>query len=275
VDLASIIVEGVFATFPICASKDAGRISAKTWSFRSGRPSRRRNPVERGNLLRSNDLNREIMALPVSLPAQEQWSDEQVIARVLGGEVPVFELLMRRHNERIYRAVRSILRDEMEVEDVMQSAYLHAYAHLGEFQARAKFSTWLTRIAVHEALARRRKLARAQLPEEEGEPADLHASPEDEALDREHRILLRDAIDALPEHYRSVFVLRQVQELSVEETAQSLDLNEETVKTRLHRARGLLREAILEKLEDALGKALPFEAPRCDRVVAGVLSRIR
>jgi RNA polymerase sigma-70 factor (ECF subfamily) len=179
----------------------------------------------------------------------------------------VFELLMRRHNERVYRAVRSILRDEQESEDAMQAAYLHAYAHLGEFEARSQFVTWLTRIAVHEALARRKKLARSE--NADVELTDLR-SPEDGAIAREQRALLTRAIDLLPEHYRTVFVLREVQELSVEETARSLELREETVKTRLHRARRILRAQLLEQMK----QMLPFEAPRCDRIVAAVLGNL-
>ncbi|HUJ27718.1 MAG TPA: RNA polymerase sigma factor [Myxococcales bacterium] len=208
------------------------------------------------------------------LPARvlaEPWTDQQVIARVLDGEVRLFELLMRRHNERIYRAVRSILRDEAEAEDAMQAAYLHTYAHLREFESRSAFATWLTRIAIHEALGRRRRaLRRVTSADEEVDVPSERRSPEQDAEDAEHRELLKRAIDALPEHFRTVFVLREVQQLSVEETAEALDLVPETVKTRLHRARKLLRAQLL----DALPRALPFEATRCDRVVAGVLARL-
>jgi RNA polymerase sigma-70 factor, ECF subfamily len=216
------------------------------------------------------------MKLAATLPLQEPWTDEQVIARVLGGDIPVFELLMRRHNERIYRAIRSILKDEAEAEDAMQAAYLHAYAHLRDFAARSSFITWLTRIAIHEALARKKR----QLRVATGDGTAFETirmpgrDPEEETLDKEHHAILASAIDQLPEHYRVVFVLRQVQELSVEETAQCLDLREETVKTRLHRARALLRRSLLEQLEPAAGEAMPFHAPRCDRVVAAVLMQI-
>jgi RNA polymerase sigma-70 factor (ECF subfamily) len=214
------------------------------------------------------------MLVPAPFRENEPWTDEQVIARVLVGETRLFELLMRRHNERLYRAVRSILRDESEAEDAMQAAYLHAFAHLGAFEGRAAFSTWLTRIAIHEALARRRRQLRT-VNEEEG--PDLPAqtpSPEEGATDHEHRRILTRAIDALPEHFRTVFVLRQVQELSIEETADCLDIPPATVKTRLHRARALLRRKLLAQVEPVERKALPFEAPRCDRVVAGVLAKI-
>ena len=201
-------------------------------------------------------------------------SDEEIVGRILAGEPALFELILRRHNQRIYRAVRSILRDEAEVEDAMQQAYVDAYEHLKDFEGRARFSTWLTRIAVHEALARRRR----RKPEMEGEEMSAlqgpERNPEERAQDGELQGLLVSAIDALPEHFRTVFVLRAVQGLSVEETARVLDLNEDTVKTRLHRARGLLRRAILDRTDPAMASALPFPATRCDRVVGAVLRRV-
>jgi RNA polymerase sigma-70 factor (ECF subfamily) len=210
----------------------------------------------------------------VTLVLQQPWTDEQVIARVLGGELPVFELLMRRHNERVYRAVRSILKNEAEAEDAMQAAYLQAYAHLRDFEARSSFATWLTRIAVHEALGRKRQQARTE-PEAELDTVRAHErNPEEQTLDHEHRQLLEKAIDRLPEHYRLVFVLRQVQELSQEETARCLTIKEETVKTRLHRARALLRRTLLEQLEPGADEVMPFHAPRCDRVVSMVMLQI-
>jgi len=186
------------------------------------------------------------MPLSARLKQHEPWTDEQVIERVLAGDSRLFELLMRRYNERIYRTVRSILRDEGDAEDAMQAAYLHAYAHLGDFEGRSSFATWLTRIAIHEALARRRRSMRTVSGEQEEEsdvPAETR-SPEDGAADVENRRLLTRAIDALPEHFRTVFVLRQVQELSIEETARCLEIEPATVKTRLHRARIALRDSI-------------------------------
>ena len=217
------------------------------------------------------------MPLSARLKEHEPWTDEQVIARVLAGDTQLFELIMRRHNERLYRAVRSILRDEAEAEDAMQGAYLHAYAHLGDFEGRSAFSTWLTRIGIHEALARRRRSLRtvSQNEEEESDVPAETRSPEAGASDVENRRLLTRAIDALPEHFRTVFVLRQVQELSIEETARCLEIEPATVKTRLHRARAMLRRLLLAEVEPTGRGALPFEAPRCDRVVAAVLSQIR
>jgi len=209
------------------------------------------------------------MPLPARRMPEQPWTDGEVIDRVLAGDVPLFELLMRRHNERVYRAVRSILRDETEAEDAMQAAYLHAYAHLREFESRAAFATWLTRIAIHEALGRRRRNLKRVTDEEVDVPSE-DRSPEQVAVDAEHRKLLEAAIDELPEHFRTVFVLREVQQLSVEETAQVLEIVPQTVKTRLHRARKLLRANLVASLP----RALPFEATRCDRVVAAVLPKI-
>jgi RNA polymerase sigma-70 factor (ECF subfamily) len=214
-------------------------------------------------------------AYAMTLVLQQPWTDEQVIARVLDGEAPVFELLMRRHNQRVYRAVRSILKDEAEAEDAMQAAYLHAYAHLRDFEARSSFITWLTRIAIHEALARKKRQQRTEPGDTDFDTLRATArNPEEETLDSEHRQILASAIDELPEHYRTVFVLRQVQELSQEETARCLEINEGTVKTRLHRARALLRRKLLERFEPGAGEAMPFHATRCDRVVAFVLLQI-
>ena len=210
-----------------------------------------------------------------ALPAPDSLADEEIVARVVAGERPLFELIMRRHNERVYRAVRSILRDETEAEDAMQQAYVDAFQHLGEFAGRSRFSTWLTRIAIHEALARRR----SKKSESEGEELmaslpDSNRNPEQQAYGSEMQRVLTAAIDELPEHFRTVFVLRAVQGLSIEETAQALDIAEQTVKTRLHRARGLLKRVILQRTEPELPQALPFPAVRCDRVVKAVLDRI-
>src|SRR5262249_49471004 len=166
------------------------------------------------------------MLQPVQI---ESLTDEEIVDRVVGGDRALFELIMRRHNQRIYRTIRSILRDEAEVEDAMQQAYVDAYAHLGSFAKKARFSTWLTRIALHEALARKRRAR----PEGEvmNDLPDPTRNPEQRTEDAETQRLLAVAIDGLPEHFRTVFVLRAVQGLSVEETAEALELNTETVKT--------------------------------------------
>ena len=211
---------------------------------------------------------------PMSTP-----SDEEVVARVRAGETQLFELIMRRHNQRIYRAARAILRDDAEAEDVMQDAYVRAFAHLHEFEGRARFSTWLTRIAVHEALGRLRRGRRFQPMD--SQPQEIRSmptappfSPEQQASDGEIRAVLEKAIDELPDEFRSVFVLRAIEEMSGAETSECLGIPEETVKTRLFRARARLQETLLEALEPAAPRAYEFHLSRCDRVVAAVLSRI-
>jgi RNA polymerase sigma-70 factor, ECF subfamily len=209
---------------------------------------------------------------PVSPP------DEELVERVRAGEIALFELLMRRHNQRIYRAIRSYLRDEAEVEDAMQQAYLSAYAHLAQFDGNAQFSTWLVRIAIHEALGRLRKSQRlvvmADPPEEDPMPAGDRSTPDAVAEQRELLGFLERAVDRLPEIHRSVFVLREVEGLSTADCAHALGLSEDVVKTRLHRARLALRESLEAMAQEKAGALFEFHAPRCDRVVAGVLEAL-
>ncbi len=206
-------------------------------------------------------------------------SDEQVLERVRAGDTALFELLMRRHNQQLYRAARAIVRDDSEAEDVVQQAYLLAFAHLDQFAGTARLSTWLTSIAVHEALGRRRRAARAPLALVEcaDEVADVSddASGPEATLDR-HELarLLERSIDALPEMYRTVLVLRDVQELDTAETATILGVSAETVRVRLFRARQLARTEVLERTGTAAGDVFAFDGARCDRIVAAVLARI-
>ena len=220
----------------------------------------------------------------VSGAVLERWStlsDEQIVAHVRNGQTALFEVLMRRHNERVYRAARAILRDDSEAEDVMQQAYVNAYTHLRQFDGRAAFATWLTRIAVHEALARIRRGSRF-------EPLDASADtgpwpmmkgaptydPERQAMAREMAGLLEAAVDRLPDGAREVFVLRDVQGLDTSETAESLGISAEAVKTRLSRARAALRRDLFKRSGVAAPTAFPFHQSRCDRIVAAVLARI-
>lgn len=177
---------------------------------------------------------------------------------------------------------RAILRDEHEAEDVMQQAYVNAFVHLDQFADRAHFATWLTKIAVYEALARARRRGRlaeidAMSETNDANPALRAAGPDPEqlALTGELRRLLESAVDGLPPRYRSVFVLREVEGLSTAETADCLDLNPETVRTRLVRARALLRTRLLAQAGVATAEAFSLHLARCDRVVAAVLSRLR
>ena len=204
-------------------------------------------------------------------------SDEEILSRVLAGDKALYEVLMRRHNRKLYRAVRSILKDEDEVEGVMQQAYVSAFFHLDGFRGESSFSTWLIRIALHEAYAR---LRRSRLFVET-EPQEIMArvpsgerNPEERAADRELGALLEEVIDRLPPMYRTVFVMREIEGLGTIETAECLGLSAENVKVRLHRARSRLRDEIIARTGSAAEAVLPFDAPRCDRVVAGVFASI-
>lgn len=215
---------------------------------------------------------------PKSLP---NASDEEIVARVLAGDVAAFELLVRRTNQIVYRTVRSILRDDSEAEDVMQHAHVAAFQNLAQFRGGSKYSTWLVRIAIHEARARLRKQGRfVELvdTESDGVLGAWHMrkanDPENETGSRELGRVLEELIEALPTNHRSVFVLREVEGLSTTEVAQALDLSEDNVKTRLHRAKAALRERLEERLGASAVQVWRFEAPRCNRVWAGVLETI-
>lgn len=220
--------------------------------------------------------------MPTATPRRappESLTDEQVVGRVLAGESALFELLMRRHNQRVYRAVRSIVLSNEEAEDVMQEAYVSAYTHLEGFAFRSQLSTWLIKIAIHEAFARKKR-ARRLTPLDAADPeaqvmVSSIRSPEQRVSDQELGGMLERAIDDLPEGFRTVFVLRAVEQLSVTETAEVLAISEDTVKTRLHRARSLLRKALVERVGTALPSVFDFHQSRCDRVVARVLERIQ
>lgn len=208
----------------------------------------------------------------------QSWTDEDIIARVRGGEIALYELLVRRYNQRVYRAVRAILRDDAEAEDVMQEAHIAAYQHLHEFEGRAAYSTWLTRIAVHAALSHSKKLQRFEAQDFTDDSLiglkDDDVSPETATACSETRTLLEQAILSLPVLYRSVLMMRDVEEMSTLETAQALELTEETVKVRLHRARALLRKELYSRVGANSASAFQFGATRCDRVTERVMTVI-
>jgi RNA polymerase sigma-70 factor, ECF subfamily len=213
--------------------------------------------------------------------AHDPDSDDALIHRILAGESALFERIMRRYNQRLFRAARAILRDDAEAEDVMQETYTRAFAHLGQFRGEAQLGTWLVRIAVHEAFARVRRRRRLY-PLPPGDSAEAFpmldrptpTDPEHEAHNAELRKLLERAIDELPGTYRTVFVLREVEGLSTATTAECLRVSEEVVKTRLSRARLRLREELYERAGVVAGDAFTFGAERCDRIVAAVLPRL-
>jgi RNA polymerase sigma-70 factor, ECF subfamily len=210
----------------------------------------------------------------------EPLSDLEIVRRVKAGEGALFELLMRRYNQRLYRVARAIVKNEAEAEDVMQQAYVNAYTHLGQFADRAKFSTWLTRITVYEALARLRRRGRLTeidaMSDQDSRVvmASRGPDPEQEAITGELRVALERSLDSIPEIYRMAFVLREVEGLSTAEAAQCLETSEDVVKTRLHRARVLLRRALMARAGSEAGDAFRFHAVRCDRVVAAVFAQL-
>src|SRR4051794_36126816 len=211
----------------------------------------------------------------------ESLTDEEIVDRVRAGETALYEVIMRRYNQRLYRIARAILHNDAEAEDVMQDAYVRAYTHLGQFAARSPFSSWLTRIAVNEALARRRSSKRQQevdATEFDGEISmqNLYKSPDPEqnASGAQLRNFLEQAVLDLPEQYRTVIMLRDIEELSTAETADALDLTVENVKIRLHRGHGMIRNWLFERIGAKAKEAFPFMGIRCDRVVEAVFCRI-
>jgi RNA polymerase sigma-70 factor (ECF subfamily) len=203
-------------------------------------------------------------------------SDEQVVERVLAGDTSVFEILMRRYNQRLFRVARSILTDDAEAEDVMQETYVRAFRELATFRGEALFSTWLTRIACHEALTRARKRRRL-VSIGDGEPPDPpgeNRSPERELENRELHAVLREAVEILPDPLRAVFSLREIEGLSTEQTADALGLSIENVRVRLHRAKRSLRQKLDERIGREVRRLYLFDGPRCDRVVEAVFARL-
>ena len=221
--------------------------------------------------------------------AQQAVADDLALARRIGtGDPRAFELLMRRHNRMLFRVARSILVDDAEIEDTLQDAYLAAYRNIGSFQGGARLSTWLARIVINEALGRLRKRKRTavvvpftasgrdETNDQEDAMADASAEqPDTAAMRAELRELLERRIDELPAQFRTVFILRDVEELTVDETAECLDIPAATVRTRAFRARALLRESLARDIDIATVSAFEFAGKRCDRIVDGVLGRTR
>jgi RNA polymerase sigma-70 factor (ECF subfamily) len=213
----------------------------------------------------------------------EALTDEEIVTRVLAGDTSVFEVIMRRHNQRLYRTSRAILRDDAQAEDVVQDAYVRAYQHLSQFSGQCKFGGWLLRIAVNEALARLRGRKRYEeagaMSEDQEDRMDRFESPipnpEQQAANSEIRVLLEQSIDALPEPQRTVLMLRDVEEMSTTETAEALGITEQNVKVRLHRARAVLRKKLYTHASVETRQAFAFLGVRCDRMVRNVLARIR
>ena len=227
-------------------------------------------------------------ARPVEAHAASRAEELALVAAALGGEPGAFEAIMRRHNRLLFRAARGVVRDDAEAQDVVQEAYLHAFTRLRDFRGDAALGTWLTRICVHVALDALRRRARsvaidaAQAPDQEPPPEHAMSffAPPDDAPDAalartELRALLESAVQSLSPPYRSVFMLRAVQEMSVQETAFCLDISEELVRTRYLRSRAMLRDALGARVEACAESAFPFAGARCDAVVQQVLAELR
>jgi RNA polymerase sigma-70 factor, ECF subfamily len=228
---------------------------------------------------------------PFSLAAADV--DSSLTARIAGGDHTAFEAMMRQHNGRLFRVARSIVRDDAEAEDALQEAYLDAYRHIQEFRGGSQLGTWLTRIVINRALMRLRQQKRDPVvvsmgirrPShgENAAPGELDLNlvadekvelPTTATLRGELRRMLERRIDELPLPFRTVFVMREVEGMTVQETAESLDIPEPTVRTRLFRSRALLREALARDLDVATFDLFGFGGERCDRIVAAVLARL-
>jgi RNA polymerase sigma-70 factor (ECF subfamily) len=204
----------------------------------------------------------------------ETLSEKEIVRRVRAGETGLFELLFRRHRQRVYRVARAIVRDDAEAADVVQEAYLRAYTHLDQFAGRATFSTWLTKIAVYlawnRARLRGRQKERRAVPAGGGDAAEVEiaagSDPERQAFGKEVKMILETAIDTLPDRYRAIFMMREVEEMSTAETAECLNLSQDTVKTRLHRARALLREKLYSSVGPLGAETFRFGGSNCQRM---------
>jgi RNA polymerase sigma-70 factor (ECF subfamily) len=217
--------------------------------------------------------------LPLAAPPLR---DEEVVERVRSGELDLYEILMRRYNQRLFRVARSVLADDAEAEEVVQDAWVRAYEHLDQFDGRARFATWVTKIALYASFAasrRRRRLvalvdADGERPGADDLPPANRPSPEQEACACELRHALEHALEKLPEALRVAFVLRDVEGLTTAEAASALGISEAALKVRLHRARHALRDDLERRAGAAAGALWAFAGERCDRIVSGVLRRI-
>lgn len=202
----------------------------------------------------------------------EHIPEELLIQRILSGEKRLYERIMRHYNQRLYRTGMAILADDMEVEDAMQNAYISAYEHLNKFESRSSFSTWLIRIMVNECLARKKKQLRYRTElKEQPENHITMTTPANLLTNKELSSVLEHAVGRLPDKYRLVFVLREIEELSVKETSETLDIEESNVKTRLNRAKTMLRESLSGYMKEHV---YSFHLNRCDRIVNNVFTRL-
>lgn len=211
--------------------------------------------------------------------------DAELVRRALAREAGAFRAIMKTHNQRLYRLARGVVRNDGEAEDIVQEAYVRAFSHLGGFRGESSLATWLSRIVINEALGRLRKKRRSVEVSVSENPAlearilqfPLNANNDDPERAMAQRQILQfveRATDSLPDVYRTVFVARVIEGLSIEETAQLLDIKPETVKTRLYRARALVRKQLDAQIGPVMLDAFPFAGRRCERLTAAVLARL-
>jgi RNA polymerase sigma-70 factor (ECF subfamily) len=220
--------------------------------------------------------------MPLAAEVQRELTDAELLQRVAAKDHEAFRVVIKRHNQRLFRVARAILKDDAEAEDAVQESYVLAYCAIANFRGDAKLSTWLVRIVANEAIGRLRKRSRSaevirldgELPEDIPEDAMEETQSERAAVRAETRKLLETKIDELPGTFRAVFVLRAIEELSVEETAAALKIPEATVRTRFFRARSQLREALSKEIDLAYGDVFAFAGKRCDRITERVLARL-
>ena len=227
--------------------------------------------------------------MPQSSKHAGSMDEADLVGRIRRGDARAFETLMRACNRRLFRIARAILKDDSEAEEALQDGYVAAFVALNDFRGDASLTTWLSRVVINQALGRLRRNRRAAeiiplassdrddqaiMREVEAVSDDRNPKPEEAALRSQLRAVLERKIDALPVAFRTVFVMRELEEMTVEETAQSLGIPEATVRTRLFRARSLLREALATEIDITLPDAFSFDGARCDRIVARVLERI-
>jgi RNA polymerase sigma-70 factor (ECF subfamily) len=213
--------------------------------------------------------------------------DTELAQLSAGGDTEAFRLLMRRHNQKLFRTARAILRDDAEAEEAVQEAWLAAFNGFADFRGDSQLSTWLVRIVANEALGRRRRAKRSaevipisvddpDMPTEDNTPDNTPgAGPDAQAMRSEMRRLIESRIDKLPDGFRAVFVLRAIEEMSVEETAVALEIPEATVRTRFFRAKSLLRESLSREIDVAVEGAFEFLGARCERVSDAVIARLK
>jgi RNA polymerase sigma-70 factor (ECF subfamily) len=224
---------------------------------------------------------------PIKAEEEIPGGEAELVRRARARDPAAFRAIMQQHNRRLYRLVRGYVQSADEAEDVVQASWVRAYAALGDFRGEARLSTWLTRIALNEALGRIRNRKDMTSLDDAGTGRDaggqiipfplaqpISEDPEHKAARAEMRLLLERAIDELPVAFRTVFMMRAVEQMSTEEAAACLGIPEETVKTRFHRAKRRLREAINDRLEDAFTDVFPFAGARCERIAERVMTQL-